>query len=51
MIVVSHHIPSTLRMADRILLLLGNRAVEGSREELRGSSDREVAAFLDEGVT
>jgi len=50
MIVVSHHIPSTLRMADRVLLLLGNRAVEGTPEQLRTSSDREVAEFLDEGL-
>jgi phospholipid/cholesterol/gamma-HCH transport system ATP-binding protein len=48
MIVVSHHIPSTLRMADRILLLLGDRAVEGTPDELRNSTDRDVAEFLDE---
>ena len=48
MIVVSHHIPSTLRMADRVLLLLGNRAVEGSAEQLQKSADRDVAEFLNE---
>ena len=49
MIVVSHHIPSTLRMADRVLLLLANRAVEGPPEQLREGADREVAEFLNEG--
>lgn len=48
MIVVSHHIPSTLRMADRVLLLLGNRAVEGPAEQLQKSADRDVAEFLNE---
>jgi phospholipid/cholesterol/gamma-HCH transport system ATP-binding protein len=50
MIVVSHHIPSTIRMADRVLLLLGDRAVEGTPEQLRTSSDRDVAEFLNEGL-
>jgi phospholipid/cholesterol/gamma-HCH transport system ATP-binding protein len=49
MIVVSHHIPSTMRMADRVLLLLANRAVEGPPERLREGADREVAEFLNEG--
>ncbi|HUO07878.1 MAG TPA: ATP-binding cassette domain-containing protein [Phycisphaerae bacterium] len=48
LIVVSHHIPSTMRMADHILLLLKNRAVEGSPAELRQSNDPEVLDFLDE---
>jgi phospholipid/cholesterol/gamma-HCH transport system ATP-binding protein len=50
MIVVSHHIPSTLRMADRVLLLLGDRAVEGTPDELRTSPDPEVAEFLNENA-
>jgi phospholipid/cholesterol/gamma-HCH transport system ATP-binding protein len=49
MIVVSHHIPSTLRLADHVILLLPQRVVEGSPAALRRSSDAEVAAFLDEG--
>jgi phospholipid/cholesterol/gamma-HCH transport system ATP-binding protein len=48
MIVVSHHIPSTMRMADEILLLLPRGPVTGSPEALRASDDAEVAAFLSE---
>lgn len=48
MLVVSHHIPSTMRMADRVLLLLPGEPVEGSPEELRQSSDPRVASFLNE---
>ena len=47
-ILVSHHIPSTLRMADNLLLLLGNRAIQGPPRELQNSSDPEVADFLNE---
>ena len=46
MIVVSHHIPSTLRMADSVLLLLENRAVQGPVAELQKSADKDVADFL-----
>jgi phospholipid/cholesterol/gamma-HCH transport system ATP-binding protein len=49
-ILVSHHVPSTLRMADRVLLLLGGRAVQGTPSELRDSRDREVAEFFNEGA-
>jgi phospholipid/cholesterol/gamma-HCH transport system ATP-binding protein len=48
MLVVSHHIPSTMRMANRILLLLPHGAVEGTPTELRASSDRRVISFLSE---
>lgn len=48
MIVVSHHIPSTMRMADHVLLLLPNARFEGSPAELRASADRRVTSFLDE---
>ncbi len=51
MVLVSHHIPSTLRMADRILLLLPDRAVEGSPAELLASDDADVRGFLDEAAT
>lgn len=47
-IVVSHHIQSTLRMADRVLLFIEGRAVEGSADDLRASDDPEVAAFFAE---
>jgi phospholipid/cholesterol/gamma-HCH transport system ATP-binding protein len=46
MIVVSHHIPSTMRMADQVLLLLPAGPVVGSPEELRRSADASVAEFL-----
>ncbi|RMD85411.1 MAG: ATP-binding cassette domain-containing protein [Candidatus Dadabacteria bacterium] len=48
MVLVSHHIPSTLRMADRVLLLMPDRAVEGSPAELMASADPDVRGFLDE---
>ena len=50
MILVSHHVPSTLRMADRVLLLLGDRSVEGPPAQLRSSSDPEIADFLSDGA-
>ena len=48
MLVVSHHIPSTMRMADRVLLLLPHGPVAGAPAELRSSADRRVTAFLNE---
>lgn len=48
MIVVSHHIPSTMRMADRIVLLLPDATAEGSPSELRASEDLRVRRFLTE---
>ena len=48
MLVVSHHIPSTMRMADRVLLLLPQGAVEGRPQELRTHPDPRVTAFLNE---
>jgi phospholipid/cholesterol/gamma-HCH transport system ATP-binding protein len=48
LIVVSHHIASTMRMADDILLLLPDGPVTGTPAELRRSTNRSVAAFLDE---
>jgi phospholipid/cholesterol/gamma-HCH transport system ATP-binding protein len=50
MLVVSHHIATTMRMADHIVLLLPEGAVEGRPDELRRSSEPRVAAFLDEDV-
>jgi phospholipid/cholesterol/gamma-HCH transport system ATP-binding protein len=47
-IVVSHHIASTLRLAARVLLLLPERSVSGRPDELRESCDPEVAEFFDE---
>jgi phospholipid/cholesterol/gamma-HCH transport system ATP-binding protein len=48
MIVVSHHIPSTVRMADHVVLLLPDRAVEGAPEALLESEDALVRAFMRE---
>lgn len=48
MIVVSHHIASTLRMADKVVMLLPWGVIEGSPQELRDSVDPRVAAFLNE---
>jgi phospholipid/cholesterol/gamma-HCH transport system ATP-binding protein len=50
MIVVSHDIYSTLRMADHVLLILGGRVLEGSPAELRSSNDREAAEFFSDGL-
>ena len=47
-LVVSHHIASTMRLADHALLLLPGRAVHGKPTELRRSEDAEVADFFDE---
>lgn len=48
MIVVSHHIPSTMRMSDRIVLLLPDFVVEGAPAELAASDDMRVRRFLTE---
>lgn len=50
LIVVSHDVPSTMRMADHVLLMLGDRAVEGSPVELRDSRDGEASEFMNEGL-
>ena len=47
-IVVSHHIPSTLRMADHVMMLFPWGTVIGTPDELRSSDDRRVTDFLDE---
>jgi phospholipid/cholesterol/gamma-HCH transport system ATP-binding protein len=48
MLVVSHDVRSTMRMAEHVLILLPDGAAEGSPEELRASPDRRVASFLTE---
>jgi phospholipid/cholesterol/gamma-HCH transport system ATP-binding protein len=45
-IVVSHDIASTMRMASQVLVLLPDGAVEGSPQELQSSTDARVASFL-----
>jgi phospholipid/cholesterol/gamma-HCH transport system ATP-binding protein len=46
MLVVSHDVPSTMRMADWLVMLLPERAVEGEPRTLVSGSDREVVEFL-----
>jgi len=48
MIIVSHHIASTMRIADHVVLLLPDGPVEGSPAELRRTTDPRIAGFLDE---
>ena len=50
LIIVSHHVRSTLRMADHILLLLGDRIAQGTPQELRTATDPEIADFFNEGL-
>ena len=49
LIVVSHSIPSTMRMADHVVVLLPDGAVEGTPDELRRSTDTRIIAFLSDG--
>jgi phospholipid/cholesterol/gamma-HCH transport system ATP-binding protein len=49
-VVVSHHIASTMRMADHVLVLLPDGAIEGSPADLRGSTDPRIVSFLTEEV-
>jgi phospholipid/cholesterol/gamma-HCH transport system ATP-binding protein len=48
LIVVSHHIASTYRLADRVLLLINGRCIAGTPGELRVHPDPEVSGFFDE---
>ena len=47
LIVTSHHLASSLRMADRIVFLVDGRGVSGSPEELLRSPDRRIVDFLE----
>jgi phospholipid/cholesterol/gamma-HCH transport system ATP-binding protein len=47
MIITSHHISSTMRMADHIVYMIGGKAVSGTPEEIQRSSDPRLRAFLD----
>jgi phospholipid/cholesterol/gamma-HCH transport system ATP-binding protein len=46
LVVTSHHLASSLRMADRIVFLVDGRAVSGSPQELLHSQDRRIVDFL-----
>lgn len=48
MILTSHHIETTLRMADHVVVIAEGRAIEGTPDELRRSSHPEVRDFLSE---
>jgi phospholipid/cholesterol/gamma-HCH transport system ATP-binding protein len=50
MLVSSHHIPSTMRMADQVVLLLGEQAVSGAPAALCRSPDPRIAGFLSEAA-
>ena len=45
-VVVSHDIPSTMRLASSVLVLLPDGAVQGTPAELQRSEDPRVASFL-----
>ena len=49
MLVVSHDVPSTMRMADWVVLLLSDRAVEGEPRALATGTDRDAVEFLTAG--
>lgn len=50
MIVSSHHIPSTMRLADQVVLLSAEGAVSGPPQDLRDHANPQVAAFFNEQV-
>lgn len=50
MIVSSHHIPSTMRMAHHVVLLWDHQAVQGTPQELASSPDPQIADFFNEEV-
>jgi phospholipid/cholesterol/gamma-HCH transport system ATP-binding protein len=45
-LITSHHIPSSLRMADQIVFLIDGKAVTGTPEALLSGSDERVREFL-----
>ncbi len=47
-VVTSHHMASSLRMADQMILLRDQTCVSGTPEELAGGSDEGVIEFLGE---
>jgi phospholipid/cholesterol/gamma-HCH transport system ATP-binding protein len=49
-VAVSHHIPSTMRMASEVLVLLPDGAVQGTPDDMRRSTDPRIASFLAEDV-
>src|SRR4029077_8842301 len=49
MLVVSHDVPSTMRMADGVGVLLPERAVQGEPRALATGTDRDAVDFLTAG--
>jgi phospholipid/cholesterol/gamma-HCH transport system ATP-binding protein len=47
LVVTSHHLASSLRMADRIVFLVDGKAVSGTSEDLLRSPDRRIVDFLE----
>jgi phospholipid/cholesterol/gamma-HCH transport system ATP-binding protein len=50
MIMTSHHISSTLRMADHIVYLVGGGAISGTPDEVTRNPDPRLRAFLEAAV-
>jgi phospholipid/cholesterol/gamma-HCH transport system ATP-binding protein len=48
MISVSHHIPTTMRMADKVVLLLSDDVVQGTPEQVAHHPNARVRRFFDE---
>lgn len=46
LIITSHHLASSLRMADRIVFLVDGRAIAGTPQDLLRSTDKRVLEFL-----
>jgi len=46
MILTSHHVESTLRIADHVVVLVDGRALEGSPAEIRACSEPQVREFF-----
>jgi phospholipid/cholesterol/gamma-HCH transport system ATP-binding protein len=47
LIVTSHHLASSLRMADRLVFMVDRHAISGTPESLLASDDRRVVQFLE----
>ena len=50
MISVSHHIPTTMRMADKVVLLLPDDVVQGTPEQVTHHPNARVRRFFDEEI-
>ena len=47
LVVTSHHLASSLRMAHRLVFMVGGRAISGTPEDLLRSDDERVVQFLE----